>query len=435
MRLSLAMIVKDEATRLGTCLASVQGLVDEVVVLDTGSRDATREVARTFGARVAEHPWQGDFSEARNAAIGHCSGDWILVLDADEAIDALDHAALREAVERPTAEAYLLTVRDYFRHGTAVGINGALEPSQPRGGQGQGFSHKFDYPLVRLFRAIHGPVFEGRIHESLEPYFLRRGLTPQPLDVVIHHYGKVDEAREKAKHQEYTRLAKAQVAANPQDPMAHYNLVQQAVKVEDWEAALASSNAYLALASQVPLVVALGRVRACQGLGRHSEALQTLEAMLRERPDHGVSLDLQGESFARLGRFGEAETAWRRAMACAPAFTLPVLRLARMLAERGRYEDARYVLQQGLERNPLDEALWGERVSLGARHQDPRVVQDAWAALRALPGGGQGLWHRLVVVALLQQGARPQSRGVLDQGLASFPGDPSLLALERHLQE
>ena len=93
-RLSLAMIVRNEAGRLGACLESARGVADEMVVLDTGSTDGTREVAAAHGARVETFPWIDDFAAARNASLGLCTGDWTLVLDADERLDAACGRAL-----------------------------------------------------------------------------------------------------------------------------------------------------------------------------------------------------------------------------------------------------------------------------------------------------------------------------------------------------
>ena len=82
--LSLSMIVRDEATRIEACLRSVQDFVDEMVVVDTGSTDETVALAQACGARVEHLTWPGDFAPARNAALEHVKGDWVLVLDADE---------------------------------------------------------------------------------------------------------------------------------------------------------------------------------------------------------------------------------------------------------------------------------------------------------------------------------------------------------------
>ncbi|MCG8366360.1 MAG: tetratricopeptide repeat protein [Pseudanabaenales cyanobacterium] len=86
MILSLCMIVKNEAANLARCLSSVEGWVDEMIVLDTGSTDRTVEVAKTLGAQVHHFDWQNDFAAARNASLKYAKGDWILVLDGDETL-------------------------------------------------------------------------------------------------------------------------------------------------------------------------------------------------------------------------------------------------------------------------------------------------------------------------------------------------------------
>ena len=82
--LSLSMIVRNEEARLATCLASVKGFADEMVVVDTGSMDATVAIAEQAGGRVEQMEWPGDFAPARNHALQYLKGDWVLVLDADE---------------------------------------------------------------------------------------------------------------------------------------------------------------------------------------------------------------------------------------------------------------------------------------------------------------------------------------------------------------
>ena len=103
--LSLAMIVKNEEKNLGHCLASVKDLVDEMVVVDTGSTDGTVALAESFGARLGHFPWTGDFAAARNESLRLSTGDWVLVLDADEAVDALDHPKVREAIAQEDCQA------------------------------------------------------------------------------------------------------------------------------------------------------------------------------------------------------------------------------------------------------------------------------------------------------------------------------------------
>jgi len=99
MDLTLCMIVKNEEVTLSRTLDSVKGLVDEMVVLDTGSRDRTREIAREFGARVYDFEWCDDFAVARNECLKHAQGDWILVLDADEVLVPEIVPQIKQAIE------------------------------------------------------------------------------------------------------------------------------------------------------------------------------------------------------------------------------------------------------------------------------------------------------------------------------------------------
>ncbi len=101
MRLSLCMIVKDEASNLPRCLDSVKGVVDEIIVLDTGSTDATPDIARSYGAKLHHFAWCHDFSAARNKALKFVTGDWVLVLDADEVLVETIVPVLRQAMRQP----------------------------------------------------------------------------------------------------------------------------------------------------------------------------------------------------------------------------------------------------------------------------------------------------------------------------------------------
>src|SRR5260221_9659932 len=86
-RLSAAMIVRDESAFIEDCLRSLHGVVDEIVLVDTGSRDDTIEKARRFSVSFHTFAWSGDFSAARNYAIEQATGDWILYIDADERLE------------------------------------------------------------------------------------------------------------------------------------------------------------------------------------------------------------------------------------------------------------------------------------------------------------------------------------------------------------
>ena len=105
MRVSATLIVRDESAFIEECLASLEGFVDEIVLVDTGCRDDTLEKARRFPIKLHSFPWCHDFSAARNYAIAQASGQWILYIDADERLEVRDRQlwnerAVRTAVRR-----------------------------------------------------------------------------------------------------------------------------------------------------------------------------------------------------------------------------------------------------------------------------------------------------------------------------------------------
>jgi tetratricopeptide (TPR) repeat protein len=422
--------VKNEAKALGHCLESVRGLWDELVVLDTGSSDGTWELAASFGARVASFSWADDFSEARNACLALCTGDWILVLDADEALDPTDHATLRAACEGASVQAFTLPIRNYLRGGAFIGMDGAARQNDGRYGEGAGCSHYYLQHAVRLFRNQGAPVYRGRVHEIVELYFEEKGLPLGTLDVAIHHYGKLDMEHDRGKQGTYFALALAEAAQQPGNFQVQFNVIQQGLILEAWPEVLEAAERFRAGVPSAPLLVWLGGGLALQGLGRHEEALAWFESLLAQQPAHAVALGAQAESLRRLGRVAEAQAAFLGAMEADPGFTLPFLKLSSMLEDLADPESARSVLEAGLDQNPRDGVLWEALVGLSARLRDARVAGDAWNALQAVPDGGKTIWHQIVVQALLGAGDPENAGRVLDMGLKAFPGNGELLALK-----
>jgi glycosyltransferase involved in cell wall biosynthesis len=164
---SAALIVRDEERFLVGCLESLGGLVDEIVVVDTGSVDRTREIAAAHGVRLFELPWRDDFAAARNYAIDCATGDWILYIDADERTRPYDRGRLATALADPGL--CVATVRFHPRTGFTA------------------------YPEHRLFRRDPRIRFRGAIHETIMPDITRLLATGEggrvALDLTIDHLG------------------------------------------------------------------------------------------------------------------------------------------------------------------------------------------------------------------------------------------------------
>lgn len=173
-KISACLIARDEEANIGRCLRSLQGVADEVVVADTGSTDATAAIARSCGATVVDVAWDDDFAKARNASLAHCSGDWVLWLDADEEWvggGAELHAAL--AGSPAELDGWLVTITNEMGHGT---------------------EWRSSHPAVRVFR--RRLVWKGRIHEQVvDPNRGSDTLVARLLAAgsIVHH-GYTDEA-------------------------------------------------------------------------------------------------------------------------------------------------------------------------------------------------------------------------------------------------
>ncbi len=206
-RVSLCMIVKDEEANLAECLAAVAGVVDEMIVVDTGSSDHTCEVAAKGGARVVDFAWVDDFAAARNESINHATADWIFWLDADERLDPANREKLRNpfAVLSWENPAYLMQQLSATEdpHGSRVAVD-----------------------QVRLFRRDPALRWEYRVHEQIMLAIRRAGHDMRRTDIVITHGGYEALGAAERKLQRNVELLLRQDAERPDDPITLYHLGQ-----------------------------------------------------------------------------------------------------------------------------------------------------------------------------------------------------------------
>jgi glycosyltransferase involved in cell wall biosynthesis len=199
------MIVKDEEANLAACLGSVADLVDEVVVIDTGSSDRTIAVAEQMGARVLRFPWVDSFAAARNESLRHAAGEWIFWMDADDRLDDANRVKLRELFAALQDE-------------NAAFVMKCLCLPDPLTKTSTEVDH------LRLFRNHPDLRWHFRVHEQILPAVRRLKGDVRWSDVVIHHTGYQDPALRARKLERDLRLLKLDDAENPNNPFVLFNL-------------------------------------------------------------------------------------------------------------------------------------------------------------------------------------------------------------------
>jgi glycosyltransferase involved in cell wall biosynthesis len=307
-RVALVMIARNEAARIVRALASAKNCVDELVVVDTGSTDATVALARSAGARVAHFAWIDDFAAARNAALALADADWNVVVDADEWI--ADHGVELLAL-RHTAPEFVGALRVDSQFDTPLGIS--VAPSW----------------LPRVLP--RGVRYEGRVHE--QP---RHALPVRQLATALAHDGYRAQALQ-AKSGRNAGLLERALAQSPDDAYLHYQLgkdhdvyeryVEAASHFARSRGCEASHGAGgVTLAGGVPgwhhdrLVREIHALKRCR---RHGEAVQLAEASMAawaDSPDFffalgDLLLDWATEEPARAGELlPMIEQAWLRCL-------------------------------------------------------------------------------------------------------------------------
>jgi glycosyltransferase involved in cell wall biosynthesis len=262
LSISLCLVVRDEDALLPGCLLAAAPVADELVVVDTGSTDATAAIAESFGARVLHVPWTDSFSAARNAALDAARGDWVVFPDADEHLEPGGAARLRATIAGAACEGLALPLTNLTGDGSTSAVSLTL----------------------RAWRHRPGRRFEGRVHERLA------GLPAAGIgvaDVSAVHHGYLD-ARWDGRGKTARNLAL--LAQEPPTPFTAFNLGSEHARAGDWEPAATHFDAALAaLGSEWPHVpygpLLAGRAaRARRGCGRLAEARELLAAAIPRVP-------------------------------------------------------------------------------------------------------------------------------------------------------
>ena len=354
--LSLSMIVRDEAERLAACLRSVQGFVDEMVVVDTGSNDDTVAIAEGLGATVHRIDWPGDFAPARNQALQWVSGDWVLVLDADEQLRPEAREPLRQLMEQPE-----LLLVNLLRQEL-----GALQ--SPYSNVSRLFRR---HPAIRWSRAYHSLVDDSvaellqrephwRIADCSTPALLHDGYRPELLSAG-NKAARLRSAME------------AELLARPDDPYA-------CAKLGSLEVAEGQAQRGIELLRR--------GLQHCPA-GAHPERYELLL--------HLAMAEAEREPAAAIALYRQALVT-----PLAPRLTLAArLNLAALLLHQGQLEDAEELCRQATTVAPEIGLGWFNLGVIRRRRGDLAGALEAYRQAAALSPDHAETQQNLAVALLL----------------------------------
>mgnify|MGYP002702068033 FL=1 len=238
---SVCIIAKNEEAHIEECCKRLQHYGFEIVLVDTGSKDRTVELARRYTDRIFSFDWCDDFSAAKNYALSKASHDWILSLDCDEYIESIDTKALLKCMERHPASAGRILIRNRFTE------NGQTAFEQ-----------------VRVSRFVNRRYyhFEGAVHEQLVPRVGEKVcdtdtagagaarplkyVYPAPVTVLhVGYDGSEEEILEKSRRN--ITLLEKELQEQGADPYLYFQLGQSYRRLHDYEKAAQYFDSGLAM--------------------------------------------------------------------------------------------------------------------------------------------------------------------------------------------
>jgi tetratricopeptide (TPR) repeat protein len=381
--ISLCVIAKNEEQCITRCIESVRAIVRETIVVDTGSSDSTISIAKSLGATVLFREWDDDFSAPRNVSIQHASGDWILVLDADECIAERDLRTLQELTMR-NGVAYEFLQRHYT-HDHRISSFTPCRGEYPD--EEAAYGGYFVSNLCRLFPRLPGIEYRNRVHELVEPSIYERSdLTIERTAIPIHHYGHTPDVRaRKNKAKLYTPLGAQKIIENPEDWKNHFELGvelngngRHRESVQAFRSAAALNPRYVQtwinlgyvlneLGSFGSAIEALSRALALEPanpeahcniavtymrMQRYPFAETHLQRAIQERPQYANALCNLGQTYFAQKKYADAQTCYEKVLALLPRNVTALTDLAAILTQQGETESAISLLRQAIATAP-----------------------------------------------------------------------------------
>jgi glycosyltransferase involved in cell wall biosynthesis/Flp pilus assembly protein TadD len=415
-RVSLCMIVKNEEANLSGCLDCVADLVDEIVIVDTGSTDDTKKVAARYGARVFDFLWCDDFAAARNESLRHAAGDWIFWLDADDRVDLENRRELRRLFNGLPDESAAYMMKCLCQVGEDPGSAWVLDHA-------------------RLFRNHPQVRWQYRVHEQILPAVLKQGGKMHRADVTIRHGGYQDQSLTRRKEERNLRLLHLDQADYPNSPLVLYNLGKTYYMLGQPIEAISALERSLELSRPTDsflrkLYATL--VQCHQHLKQSDRALAACRQGLDRFPDDCELLYLAGNLRAATGDLGGAEASLKRLLQTNPGANIAMginpdwrgylgrHELALVLRRQNRHEEAAAEWRAALAERPDFVLGWLE---LG----ESCITLAHWQELESVLRQLEEKLHKNEDAAVLRARAHMMrkeyaaARSILEKAIAAAP--------------
>jgi glycosyltransferase involved in cell wall biosynthesis len=337
------MITRNEEEYLEQCLNSVKDIVDEIIIVDTGSTDKTKEIAKKFGAKIYDFKWIDDFSAARNESLKHATKDWILVLDADEVIEKSSFSKITELVNSER-DAFILPTYNHTNDTKISGFTVSTDKGLSKGCAGFFISAK-----CRIFRNRKNYGFTGAVHELVEPSIGAGNGRVEFANIIIHNYGNMDNEIIKKKRKMYLELCRKKVKQNPADS-SYYELGVLCKENDDFENAVKSFRKAVELNPNHNMALyELGVI--CEQQKNYDEAVKYYTESLKIK-ENSESFQSLGVCYLKKGMHKEAYRNLVKAMMLNPNKYTIYNNLGAVLEKSGNLDTARQMLEVAVKLNP-----------------------------------------------------------------------------------
>lgn len=344
--LSLCMITKNEEKNLKQCMENAKPFIDELIILDTGSTDKTKEIAKQFTSKIYDFRWCDDFAKARNESISKATKEWVIYIDADEIISLEDWQKIRKLIYSNEADAYILHQRNYTP-------NKALFDWRPNDSckecKSDGF---FISPIIRLFRNNKNYSFDYKVHETVDKSILEHKGRIRDCQIPVHHYGYLKAQNIiSAKREKYLELGLKQIEETPANPRPYYEVAMIYKNTGQYDEAEKYFRKASELNPNYKLVYTnLGDIYAKKG--RLKEAIEAYKESIRHRKNENTYLNL-GMLLFNLKSYGDAVRLTEKAIEINPENPTAYNNLGLILIKMQKYRDALAVFETAYKRTGL----------------------------------------------------------------------------------